>query len=88
MPGQAADGGDGLELVDNVARDEVDVVMAKADSSITDTLATQLVQFGIVYPLHTLRQWRLVEVQLQPLYNVREVSRVETHHVFGYTRRL
>ena len=54
MPRQAADGRHGLELVDHVARDEVDVVVAEADAGVVDALTTQLVQFGIVHPLHTL----------------------------------
>lgn len=34
-----------------------------------------------------LRQRGFVEVQLQPLNYVSEISSVETHNVFGYTRR-
>lgn len=29
-----------------------------------------------------------MQVQLQPLDHVRKISSVETHHVFGYARRL
>lgn len=43
MPCQAADRGHGLELVDDVARDEIDVIVAEADASVADALATQLV---------------------------------------------
>lgn len=43
MPGQAADGRHGLELMDHVAGDEVDVVMAETDASVADALPTQLV---------------------------------------------
>lgn len=35
-----------------------------------------------------LRQRGLVQVQLQPLDHVREIGGMETHHVFGYARRL
>lgn len=56
MPGQAAHGRHCLELVNDVARDEVDVVMAQADASVTDAFAAQLVQFGIVHPLYTLQE--------------------------------
>lgn len=60
MPGQTADSGHGLELVDHVAGDEVDVVVAQADAGVADALATQLVQLGVIHPLHTLRQWRFM----------------------------
>lgn len=88
MPRQAADRRHGLELVDHVARDEIDVVVGQADAGVVDALATQLVQFGVIHPLHTLRQRRFVEVQLQPLDYMREITSMETHDVFGYTRRL
>lgn len=58
MPRQAADRRHGLELVDHVARDEIDVIVAEADASVADALATQLVQFGIIHPLHTLQRQR------------------------------
>ena len=56
MPRQAADGRYGLELVDHVAGDEVDVIVTQADAGVADALATQLVEFGIIYPLHTLEE--------------------------------
>lgn len=43
MPRQAADGGHSLELVDHVAGDEVDVIVAQADAGVTDSLPPQLV---------------------------------------------
>lgn len=60
MPGQAADGRHGLELMDHVARDEVDVVVAQADAGVTDAFTPQLVELGIIHPLHTLREWRFM----------------------------
>lgn len=56
MPRQAADGGHRLELVDDVSGDEVDVIVAQANTSVSDALSPQLVQFSIVHPLHTLRK--------------------------------
>lgn len=56
MPGQAADRRHRLELVDHVARDEVDVVVTQADAGVADALAAKLVQLGVVHPLHTLRE--------------------------------
>lgn len=43
MPRQAADSRHGLELVDHVAGDEVDVVVAQVDASVTNALSPQLV---------------------------------------------
>lgn len=60
MPRQAADGRHGLELVDHIAGDEVDVIVAQADAGVADALPTQLVEFGIIHPLHTLRQRRFM----------------------------
>lgn len=56
MPGQAAHRRHRLELVHHVAWNEVDVVMAEADAGIADALPPQLVEFGIVDPLDTLRR--------------------------------
>lgn len=54
MPGQAADCGHRLKLVDDVPRDEVDVVVTELDTDVADALPPQLVELGIVYPLDTL----------------------------------
>lgn len=54
VPGQAADGRHRLELVDHVARYEVHVVVTQADAGVTDALPPQLVEFGVVHPLHAL----------------------------------
>lgn len=56
MPCQAADGRHGLELVDHIAGDEVDIIVAQADAGIADAFPTQLVKFGIIHPLHTLQK--------------------------------
>lgn len=58
MPRQAAHRRHRLELVDHVARDEVDVVVAEADAGVADALSPQLVEFGVVHPLHALRRQR------------------------------
>lgn len=55
VPGQAADSGHRLELVDDVPRDEVDVVVAELDAGVSDALPPQLVELGVVHPLDTLR---------------------------------
>lgn len=54
VPGQAADGGHGLELVDDVPGDEVDVVVAELRPDVADALSPQLVELGIIHPLDTL----------------------------------
>ena len=54
MPRDAGAGSDGAELVDDVTRDEVDVVVAEPNLGVTDTLATKLVQLGFLHPLPAL----------------------------------
>lgn len=56
VPGQAADRRHGLKLVDDIPRDEVDVVVAELDTDVADALPPQLVELGIVYPLDALRE--------------------------------
>ena len=56
VPGDAGDGGDGAELVDDVARDEVDVVVAQLDARVADALATHLVQLRVLRPRDALSQ--------------------------------
>lgn len=43
MPCQAADSRNRLELVDHIAGDEVDIIVAQADASITNAFPPQLV---------------------------------------------
>lgn len=57
VPGQAADSRHCLELVDDIARYEVDVVVAQLYPTVADPFPAQLVQFGIVHPLDTLCVW-------------------------------
>lgn len=54
VPGQAADGGHGLELVDDVSRDEVNVIVTELDADIANAFPPQLVELGIVHPLDAL----------------------------------
>lgn len=54
VPGQAADGGHGLELVDDVSRDEVNVVVTELDAGVADAFPPQLVELGVVHPLDAL----------------------------------
>lgn len=54
VPRQAADGRHRLELVNHVTRDEIDVVVVEADAGVADALSPQLVEFGVVHPLHAL----------------------------------
>lgn len=68
----------------DVAGQEVDVVVTQRDAGVPDPFPPQLVQLGILHPLHTLGDGRLVQVQLQLFHQLVEVSRMERHHVFGY----
>lgn len=86
VPGQAADRRHRLKLVDDVPRDEVNVVVAELDADVTDALPPQLVELGVVYPLNTLRHWGLIQIQLQPVDHFIKVPSLETHDVFGYPR--
>lgn len=54
MPREAAHSRDRFELVYDVTGDEVDVIIAKLHANVADAFSTQLVEFGIVHPLHTL----------------------------------
>lgn len=54
VPGQAANGGHGLELVDDVSRDEVNVIVTELDADIANAFPPQLVELGIVHPLDAL----------------------------------
>lgn len=54
VPGQAADCRHRLELVDDVPRYEVNVVVAELDADIADAFPSQLVQLRVVDPLDTL----------------------------------
>lgn len=55
MPCDGGDGGGGLELVDDVAGDEVDVVVAEGYTGEAHALPPQLVQLGVLHPRHALQ---------------------------------
>lgn len=54
VPGQAADSRHRLKLVDDVPRDEVDVIVAELQADVANAFSPQLVQLGVVHPLDTL----------------------------------
>ena len=54
MPGHTPTSRDRPELVDGVARDEVNNIAMETDLSIAHTLSPQLVEFGFLHPLATL----------------------------------
>lgn len=54
VPGQAADGRHGLELVDDVSWDEVNVIVTELDADVADAFPPQLVELGLVHPLDAL----------------------------------
>ena len=53
-PTDAADGGHGAELVDDVARQEVDVVVGETDARVAHAVPPQLVQLGVLHPVDGL----------------------------------
>lgn len=56
VPGQAADCGHRLELVDDVPRDEVNVVVTELRTDVANPFPPQLIQLGIIHPLNTLQK--------------------------------
>jgi len=69
--------------VDYVAGKEVYVVVTQLDAGIADALSSQLVQLGVLDPLHALRDRGLVQVQLQHFHHCIEVLGGKSDHVFG-----
>lgn len=63
VPCQAADCGHRLKLMDDVPRDEINVVVAELDPDVADAFPPQLVEFGIIHPLHTLHKDTRVAVR-------------------------
>lgn len=79
----AGDGRNRSELMNNVSWQKVNVVVVQIDAGIFDALATQLIQFGVLEPLHALRYGRLVQVQLQFFDQKRKIASVKGDHIFG-----
>lgn len=42
--------------MDHIAWDEIDVVVAEANAGVADSLSAQLVEFGVIHPLHALEK--------------------------------
>lgn len=59
--------------MDYVPGQKVDVIVVQLDARVADSLATQLIQLGILDPLNTLRNGRFIQVQLQFLHKNRKV---------------
>ena len=55
MPRDTRDGADRAELVDRVARDEVDIVVVKLHARIVYAFAAHLIQLGFVGPQNGLK---------------------------------
>ena len=67
MPGDAGARRHRLELVDDLSRDEVDVVVAQLDVRVAYSTTTKLVQFGLLDPFNTLRQNKRMKKKKQNL---------------------
>lgn len=65
VPSDRGNSGHCSELVDDVTRQEVDVVVVEMDADVADAVTTQLIQLGVLHPLDTLTDRWLVQVQLQ-----------------------
>lgn len=53
--------------MDDIAWDEIDVVVAEANAGVADSLSAQLVKFGVIHPLHALKKKRRGGLVLEPL---------------------
>lgn len=56
VPGQAAHCRHRLELVDDIPRDEVDVIVAELRADVANAFPPQLIQLSIIHPLNTLQK--------------------------------
>ena len=56
MPGNTGTGCHCPELVDYVPGNEIDVVVMETEVGISDSISSELVQFGFLDPLSTLRE--------------------------------
>ena len=54
MPGNAGRGSHSPELVDDIARNEVDVIVMETKVSVADAISAELVEFGLLHPLPAL----------------------------------
>lgn len=54
MPRYTGTGRHCSKLMNNVTRDEVDIIISQADGGIFHTISSQLVKFGIINPANTL----------------------------------
>ena len=59
VPRDASDRRDGAKLVDNVARDKVDIIVAELQSRVLNPVPCQLIQLCFINPLRALRCWWL-----------------------------
>lgn len=62
MPRQTAHGRDGLELMNNVPGNEVNVIVVQLNPGIANAFSPQLIKFCIINPLNTLE--KKIEVRL------------------------
>lgn len=65
MPSDTRHCRDRSELVNDVARQEVNVVVVQRNSRVFDALAFELVELGVFDPLDTLRDGRFMEIELK-----------------------
>ena len=75
--------GNSAKLVNDIARQKVDVIVVQLDAGVEDALSAKLVQLGVLHPGDALRHRRLVQVQLQLQRQIVKVGRVEGDHVLG-----
>lgn len=82
VPSDARDCRHSAELMDYVARKEVNVIVVERNASILDALAFQLIELGVLDPRDALRNRRFVKVELQLFGEHGEGLRSEGDHVF------
>ena len=87
MPRDAGDSRDGAELVDDVPRNEVNVVVAEFDGGVANSFAAKLIQSRLVDPCDTLHQERIaVREQLMRHFNSTVNSRLLVHYACANLR--
>lgn len=69
--------------MNDIARQKVDVIVTELDAGIANTIASQLIEFGILDPLHTLRYWRLMQIQLKHFHQRIKVLSGKGNHILG-----
>lgn len=84
MPSDTRHCRDRPELVNDVARQEVNVIVIQRNPRVLDAFAFELIELGVFDPLDALRDGRLMEIELKFTGEEWERLRRESDDVFRY----